>query len=84
MNYTDLSICVNRCLPDLLAVGRGEAATGGVAPVGQLEPLRTIVDIALSNCDVLWAAGGHTHGVFTTSYDELLAITGGEAAEVGD
>ena len=58
-------------------------AIGGVAPVGHPEPLRTIVDIALSQYDVVWAAGGHPHYVFPTSYDELLRITAGEAAEVG-
>ena len=63
--------------------GRGEEAIGGVAPVGHPEPLRTIVDIALSRYDVVWAAGGHPHYVFPTSYDELLRITAGEAAEIG-
>ena len=58
-------------------------AIGGVAPVGHPQPLRTIVDIALAQYDVVWAAGGHPHCVFPTSYDELLRITGGEAAEVG-
>jgi prolyl-tRNA editing enzyme YbaK/EbsC (Cys-tRNA(Pro) deacylase) len=58
-------------------------AIGGVAPVGHPHPLRTIVDIALSRYDVVWAAGGHPHYVFPTSYDELLRITAGEAAEVG-
>ena len=58
-------------------------AIGGVAPVGHPEPLRTIVDIALSRFDEVWAAGGHPHYVFPTSYEELLRITGGEAAEVG-
>ncbi|MGA1145902.1 MAG: YbaK/EbsC family protein [Candidatus Nanopelagicales bacterium] len=59
-------------------------AIGGVAPVGHPEPLRTIVDIALSQYDVVWAAGGHPHCVFPTNYDELLRITGGEAADIGD
>jgi len=58
-------------------------AIGGVAPVGHPEPLRTIVDIALSRYDEVWAAGGHPHYVFPTSYDELLRITAGKAAEVG-
>ena len=57
-------------------------AIGGVAPVGHPEPLRTIVDIALAQYDEVWAAGGHPHYVFPTSYDELLRITAGEAAEV--
>ncbi len=58
-------------------------AIGGVAPVGHPHPLRTVVDIALSRYDEVWAAGGHPHYVFPTSYDELLRITAGEAAEVG-
>lgn len=57
-------------------------AIGGVAPVGHPEPLRTVVDIALSRFDEVWAAAGHPHYVFPTSYDELLRITAGEAAEI--
>lgn len=58
-------------------------AIGGVAPVGHPEPLRTVIDIALAQYDEVWAAAGHPHCVFPTSYDELLRITGGEAAELG-
>ena len=58
-------------------------AIGGVAPVAHPHPLRTIVDIALSRYDEVWAAAGHPHYVFPTSYDELLRITAGEAAEIG-
>jgi prolyl-tRNA editing enzyme YbaK/EbsC (Cys-tRNA(Pro) deacylase) len=57
-------------------------AIGGVAPVGHPEPLPTIIDISLSQYDEVWAAGGHPHYVFPTSYEELLRITAGEAAEV--
>jgi len=42
------------------------------------------VDIALSRYDVVWAAGGHRHYVFPTSFGELLRITCGDAAGVGD
>ncbi len=58
-------------------------AIGGVAPVGHPAPLRTLVDVALARYDVVWAAAGHPHAVFTTTYDELLRITGGQPAEVG-
>ena len=58
-------------------------AIGGVAPVAHPAPLRTLVDVALSRYDVVWAAAGHPHAVFPTSYDELLRITGGQPAEVG-
>lgn len=57
-------------------------AIGGVAPVGRPVPLRTLVDVALSRYDVVWAAAGHPHAVFPTTYDELLRITGGQPAEV--
>jgi prolyl-tRNA editing enzyme YbaK/EbsC (Cys-tRNA(Pro) deacylase) len=55
---------------------------GGVAPVGHPQPLPTVVDVDLAQYDVVWAAAGHPHTVFPTSYDELLRITGGIAAEV--
>jgi prolyl-tRNA editing enzyme YbaK/EbsC (Cys-tRNA(Pro) deacylase) len=56
---------------------------GGVAPVGHPTQLRTIVDSALANWDVVWAAGGHPHYVFPTSFDELVRITGGQVLDVG-
>lgn len=56
---------------------------GGVAPLGHPHPVRTIVDTALGNWDVVWAAGGHPHYVFPTSFDELVRITGGEPVDVG-
>lgn len=57
---------------------------GGVAPVGHPAPIGTLVDIALAGFDVVWAAAGHPSAVFPTTYDELLRITSGTAAEVGD
>lgn len=57
---------------------------GGVAPVGHPVPLTTLVDVELSQFDAVWCGAGHPHWVFSTSYAELLRITAGEAAEVGD
>ena len=59
-------------------------AIGGVAPVGHPSPIRTLVDTWLDKYDEIWAAGGHPHTVFPTSYDELLRITSGTPADVGD
>ena len=56
---------------------------GGVSPVGHPAPIRTLVDVDLARHDVVWAAAGHPHAVFPTSYDELLRLTGGQSAEVG-
>jgi prolyl-tRNA editing enzyme YbaK/EbsC (Cys-tRNA(Pro) deacylase) len=58
-------------------------AIGGVAPLGHPAPIRTIVDVDLGNFDEVWAAGGHPHYVFPTTFDELLRITGGTPADVG-
>ena len=57
-------------------------AIGGVAPVGHPQPLRTVVDTMLADHEVVWAAAGHPHAVFPTTYDELLRITGGTPAQV--
>src|ERR1700728_2798934 len=74
------------------AVGRADARAvrawtelviGGVAPVGHPAPIRTLVDAWLAKYDVVWAAAGHPHAVFPTSFDELVRITGGTSAEVG-
>ena len=59
-------------------------AIGGVAPVGHPSPIRTLVDTWLDKYDEIWAAGGHPHTVFPTSYAELLRITNGTPADVGD
>lgn len=72
---------VRRADPDTVRSATG-MVIGGVAPVGHPAPLRTLVDVELGTYDVVWAAAGHAHTVFPTSYDELLRITGGTAAEV--
>jgi prolyl-tRNA editing enzyme YbaK/EbsC (Cys-tRNA(Pro) deacylase) len=72
---------VARADADLVREATG-FAIGGVAPVGHPAPLRTLVDTALAEHDVLWAAAGHPHAVFPTSFDELLRLTGGTAVQV--
>ncbi|SDO68156.1 YbaK/EbsC family protein [Geodermatophilus sp. DSM 45219] len=56
---------------------------GGVSPIGHPEPIGTLVDVELARHDRVWAAAGHPHAVFPTSYEELLRLTGGTPAEVG-
>ncbi|MEJ8280322.1 YbaK/EbsC family protein [Pseudonocardia spirodelae] len=55
---------------------------GGVAPVGHPAPIRTLVDVALREHERVWAAGGVARSVFPTTFDELVAVTGGTPAEV--
>jgi prolyl-tRNA editing enzyme YbaK/EbsC (Cys-tRNA(Pro) deacylase) len=57
---------------------------GGVSPLGHPRRLRTLVDVALREYEVVWAAAGHSHAVFPTTFGELVRITGGTPAEVGD
>ena len=59
-------------------------AIGGVAPVGHPRPIRTLVDTWLEQYDRIGAAAGHPHTVFPTTYAELVRITGGTPADVGD
>jgi prolyl-tRNA editing enzyme YbaK/EbsC (Cys-tRNA(Pro) deacylase) len=75
----------------LEALGRADAdfvrehtgfAIGGVAPVGTTSPIQTLVDVELARYDVVWAAAGHPHAVFPSTYDELLRLTAGQPAEV--
>ena len=68
--------------PDVVRRHTGQAI-GGVAPIGHPEPIGTLVDIELVRYDRVWAAAGHPHTVFPTTYDELLALTEGTPAEVG-
>jgi prolyl-tRNA editing enzyme YbaK/EbsC (Cys-tRNA(Pro) deacylase) len=56
---------------------------GGVAPVGHPLPLTTIVDVALEQYDEIWAAAGHPHYVFPTTFEELVAMTNGQVLTVG-
>ncbi|SNR66835.1 YbaK/EbsC family protein [Actinomadura mexicana] len=72
---------VRRASPEFVREATGQPI-GGVAPVGHPEPIRTLVDVWLDRYDEVWAAGGHPHTVFPTSYGELLRITGGTPAEV--
>lgn len=56
---------------------------GGVSPVGHPRRLRTLVDEKLADFDPVWAAGGIPAAVFSTSFAELVLLTGGTPAQVG-
>jgi prolyl-tRNA editing enzyme YbaK/EbsC (Cys-tRNA(Pro) deacylase) len=57
---------------------------GGVAPIGWLCPATILIDEALNDYEVVWAAAGHPHAVYPTSYAELLAITSAAPMVVGE
>lgn len=62
-------------------------AIGGVSPTGwahgggQYLPL-AFVDTALAEYEHVWAASGHTHVVYRTTFAELVSITQGSALAV--
>jgi prolyl-tRNA editing enzyme YbaK/EbsC (Cys-tRNA(Pro) deacylase) len=72
---------LGRADPEFVHASTGQRI-GGVAPVGHPRPIRTLVDTALAGYDVVWAAGGHAHTVFPTSFAELVRITAGTPMDV--
>jgi prolyl-tRNA editing enzyme YbaK/EbsC (Cys-tRNA(Pro) deacylase) len=68
-------------VPDFVRDATGQVI-GGVAPVGHPAPVRTLVDTWLEKYDTVWAAAGHVHTVFPTSFTELVRITAGTPADV--
>jgi prolyl-tRNA editing enzyme YbaK/EbsC (Cys-tRNA(Pro) deacylase) len=72
---------LRRASPEFVRTHTGQAI-GGVAPVGHPTPLRTVVDEWLARHETVWAAGGHPHTVFPTTFDELVRITGGKPVAV--
>ena len=64
---------------------------GGVSPFGwkhdgslaNPEPV-VLIDLALAAFDVVWAAAGHPHAVFPTTFLELQTITGAQSINMGD
>jgi prolyl-tRNA editing enzyme YbaK/EbsC (Cys-tRNA(Pro) deacylase) len=56
---------------------------GGVAPLGWISPATILIDQALNDYEIVWAAAGHPHAVYPTSFNELLACTGAKPMVVG-
>ena len=57
---------------------------GGVAPLGWLSAPTILIDVALNDYEVIWAAAGHTHAVFPTTSIELIAATNAKRMVVGN
>ena len=78
----------------IAALGRADAdyvktvsgfSVGGVSPLGWIsKPEIILIDEALNDYDVVWAAAGHPHAVYPTSFNELLQCTGARPMVVGD
>jgi prolyl-tRNA editing enzyme YbaK/EbsC (Cys-tRNA(Pro) deacylase) len=57
---------------------------GGVAPIGWVSRATILIDQALNDYEVVWAAAGHPHAVYPTTFAELIACTGAQPMVVGD
>lgn len=72
---------LRRASPDFVKAHTGQVI-GGVSPIAHPAPVPTYLDPWLRRYEVVWAAAGHPAAVFSTSYDELLALTGATEVEV--
>ena len=60
-------------------------SVGGVSPIGWIStPEITLIDEALNDYEIVWAASGHPHAVYPTSYAELITCTSATPMVVGD
>jgi len=72
---------LKRASPEFVRQHTGQVI-GGVSPLGHPSAVPTYLDVALRQYDEIWAAAGHPAAVFSTTYDELLAVTGATEVEV--
>jgi len=72
---------LRRATPEFVREHTGQVI-GGVSPIGHPTPVPTYLDIQLGEYDVVWAAAGHPAAVYSTTYDELLAMTDAKEIEV--
>ena len=58
---------------------------GGVSPLGWLnKPTITLIDEALNDYDIVWAAAGHPHAVYPTTFAELQKATDARPMKVSN
>ena len=72
---------LRRAKPEFVRTHTGQVI-GGVSPIAHPLPIRSFLDPWLRQYDEIWAAAGHPAAVFSTTYDELLAMTGATEIEV--
>ena len=72
---------LRRATPEFVREHTGQVI-GGVSPIAHPGPVPTWIDTELRQYDVIWAAAGHPAAVYSTTYDELLEMTGATEIEV--
>ena len=72
---------LRRATPDFVREHTGQVI-GGVSPIGHPAPVPTYIDPWLRKYDEVWAAAGHPAAVFSSTFDELVTMTGAVETEV--
>ncbi len=72
---------LRRARPDFVREHTGQVI-GGVSPIGHPTAVPTYIDPWLRRYAVVWAAAGHPAAVFSTTFDELVAMTGAVETDV--
>lgn len=72
---------LKRAEPEFVREHTGQVI-GGVSPIGHPAAVPTYLDPWLRRYAVVWAAAGHPAAVFSTTFDELAAMTGAAEIEV--
>jgi prolyl-tRNA editing enzyme YbaK/EbsC (Cys-tRNA(Pro) deacylase) len=72
---------LRRASPEFVREHTGQVI-GGVSPIGHPRPVPTYIDPWLRRHPVVWAAAGHPAAVFSTTYDELVTMTGAVETDV--
>lgn len=72
---------LGRATPEFVRAHTGQVI-GGVSPIAHPAPVPTYIDPWLERYDEVWAAAGHPSAVFSSTYDELVRLTGATRTEV--
>lgn len=60
-------------------------AIGGVSPIGWTTNIAVVlIDMALDDYEIIWAAAGHPHAVFPTTFAELSRATGAQSMIISE
>jgi prolyl-tRNA editing enzyme YbaK/EbsC (Cys-tRNA(Pro) deacylase) len=72
---------LKRATPEFVRTHTGQVI-GGVSPIAHPTPVPTYIDPWLRTYAEVWAAAGHPAAVFSTTFDELVAMTGAVETDV--
>jgi prolyl-tRNA editing enzyme YbaK/EbsC (Cys-tRNA(Pro) deacylase) len=72
---------LRRAKPEFVREHTGQVI-GGVSPIAHPAPIPTYIDPWLRRHPEVWAGAGHPSSMFSTTYDELVRLTGATPLDV--